>query len=152
MKINNDNIELVCCTKDDKEAVLNFLKNEDNSFPVKLSSRVRLEDFVDKILGIGKVYAFKFKKDIVGLIAFYDNDYINKNAYLTYICVNEAYRDNKLGLKLMNQMYEECKKCKMKSIFLSTNVKNVRAQKFYEKIGYIKCEKVDDVYKYEMKI
>ena len=151
-KKDDDAIKLVCCTKNDKEAVLNFVKNEDNSFPIKLSSRVKLEDFVDKILEIGKVYAFKIEKKIIGLIAFYANDYISRKAYLTYICVNQAYRDNKLGLQLMNQMYKECKKSEMKSIFLSTNVKNIHAQKFYEKLGYVRCEKDDDNYKYEMKI
>lgn len=140
------------CKEKDKYNILNYIEKENNSFPISMSSRVNLEEFVNKIFKFGKVYVLKKNDIIVGLIAFYANDYINRRAYLTYICVNKENRDKKFGLKLMNKMYDECKACGMKKIRLSTNINNVIAQKFYEKIGYKKTKQVDEILEYEIDI
>ena len=128
------------------------MKDEDESLTIPLSKRVDLEQFAEKILSFGEVYAYCEEEKILGLIAFYANDKEKRIAYLTYICVNEKNRVKGMGLQMMDWMRKVCMEKGMKKIRLSTNVKNKNAQRFYENQGYQKIESSADEYVYELKI
>lgn len=145
-------LDFVKMDKTNIKEVIIFLEEENNSFPVSIKSRINISYFAKKILNNAEVYAYLCRTKIVGLIAFYANDMINKTAYLTYICVNEKYRSHKLGLNLMNAMFEECENKNMKKVKLSTNKRNIKAQKFYEQLGFKRIDEIDDTYLYKINI
>ena len=152
---NDNNIKLLKCNINDKDMVLKFIKEENESFPIPLSARTDINHYVEKFLTYGNTYVFVEKERIIALISFYANDFENYNAYLTLICVSKDYRKNsilKLGYQLMIKMIDECKKIKMKSILLETDNNNYHAQKFYERFGFIRINENNNMYRYELKL
>ncbi len=144
---NNKEVLLKKISSVEKADVELFIKKENNSFPVPLSDRVDLNEYVNKIINNAVLYGYYYKNNIIGLIAFYLN---REFTYVTYICVNKEFQSMHLGSKLMKLMEEECKKEQVCRIDLTTNINNNKAQKFYEKLGYKVIERNGTDLKYSL--
>lgn len=73
---------------------------------------------MQKIVNYGKVYVICVDEKPVALIAFYDNDLQNKNAFVTLVGVKTEYRCRHLGAQLLALCENDAKNVGMKSISL----------------------------------
>ena len=147
-----EKFEIVQIKDKDREELKKFLIQEDSSFIERLSSRVNIEDYNNKIIKNATIYGVKVENDIVAIIAYYRNDYETNIAYLTYLCVNSKYRKNNLATKLLNIMVNDCIEKNFKIIRLETDKQNNIARKFYEKKGFIEYNEFNNSVFYEKKI
>lgn len=128
------------------EQRINTLKNEIDIFNV-------LKQFASdlKSLGQGEGYrremAKKFaqraeflvisiEKNIAGFIAFYMNDFSQKEAYISMLAVHEKYRRLGLGKFLLKRCITLVKDIGMVSIKLEVAIDNKTAITFYENNGF----------------
>lgn len=84
------------------------------------------------------------RESILGLIAFYCNDAVNKTGYITQIAVKSTNQSRGIGKRLMNASYSICKENGMRKIKLEVRKSNIKAIKFYEKEGFKGCEDASD--------
>jgi len=145
-------MEIIQLLKKDYDKLLNFIQEENNSFPVPLSDRVDLDSYVDKLLNNAVVYGINDMNELCGIICYYKNNFIDKKAYLSYLCIKKEYRGKKAGQKLLDIMTSDCQKDHFKSIILETNKNNKIARNFYEKNGFVLIkEEINSVF-YEKNI
>lgn len=78
----------------------------------------------------------KHKNQIVGFIAFYDNDKINRCGFLSMIIVSKQFQGSGIGSALLRMCIEQCKKNKMTNLCLEVNEENRKAFNWYEKVGF----------------
>ena len=83
----------------------------------------------DYITGIG----IQYKKSILGICVFYK---IHDEAEIRYLSVDPNYKRRGLGKKLIYHIFKECKKEKIKRIFLEVSIKNKQALSFYDYLGF----------------
>ena len=119
-----------------KEDLINFLKVMDNEFPKPLSKKVKIEDYIEKLINNGIIIVSKDKNNIVGLVAGYINDYKECLAYISIIAVKNEYRSKHIGKKLLNIFENIALKNGMKNILLTVHRDNKRAIEFYKKNNY----------------
>lgn len=149
INMDKNSLKFEIVQKKDLSEMISFFKEEDDSLTIPLSKLVDINEYAIKIINNGTVYSYKYNNKIVALIAFYTCEENNPKAYLTYICVNENYRKNNLGKKLMYEMEMECKRLGKSIIRLNTNINNEISQKFYLSLGYEKKETENNSYVYE---
>lgn len=143
----NDNI--IIQQIKDKDKIKNFFIEEDNSFLEKLSSRVDIEEYTDKLINNAVIYSIQRCNKIIAIIAYYRNNLNNKTAYLTYLCVDKLYRSNNYATKLLSIMFSDCINNGFLKIRLETNKDNLIARKFYEKNGFKLYEQKNNSVFYE---
>lgn len=124
-----------------KKRILKFLTEIDGIFPVNLSDKVDLNEYVNKIFEKGIIIISEFNNEIVGVLTGYINDKKNKLAYISVLGIKKEYQRRNIGKKLLHIFEQEAKKQKMTNILLYTHKENVGAIKFYEREGYIMSEK-----------
>ncbi len=76
-------------------------------------------------------------KKSIGFCAFYHNDEINKQAFLSMIAVNSSFEGKGFASNLLSSMEEMCKESGMERISLEVFSSNQRAIDFYSRNGYI---------------
>ena len=84
--------------------------------------------------GSANVYGAFIEEKMIGFIWFYK---IKKDIFhINYFYVFEKYRNNGIGQKLLEKVYEEAKKQNVKIIELLVDVNNIKAEKMYKKNGF----------------
>lgn len=125
---------------DMKENIIEFLEKVDLLFPIPLSEKVNIKEYVEKVLDNGKIIVSMCEDNIVGINLFYANDIITRQAWISTIAVDENFKSKGIGTTLISKMKEYCIKNKMKEIILYTHNKNERAIKLYNKNGFKICK------------
>jgi ribosomal protein S18 acetylase RimI-like enzyme len=120
-----------------KGEILLFLQKVDSLFPIKLSDKTDLSDLAEKFTSSGTVFSISENKDIVGLIAGYNNDDVNHKAYISVLAILPEYQGKGYASKLLSDFTEDCYKRKIKCIELFTHKTNENAIKMYKKNGFI---------------
>lgn len=121
-----------------KKLLTTFLKDNDNKFPVKLSSKCSLEDYAIKLLEHGTICAEFHENKIIGLVAGYTNNLKDDLAYISIVCVDEQFKCRGIATKLINDFIKICNSKNIKRLHLYTDTSNVRAIKMYNKLGFEK--------------
>ena len=83
------------------------------------------------------VIAAQFNNELVGYAAFYCNDVISKQAYLSMIIVKKDYQHLGVGSALMQAMKTICYNNGFLTIKLKVDVNNCKARNLYYKCGYV---------------
>ena len=111
-------------------------KNSDSCYQldlksIKLWSRNQWKSELEKdyITGIG----IFFNNSILGVCVFHK---IHDEAEIRYLSVDPNYKRRGLGKKLIYHIFKECKKEKIKRIFLEVSIKNKEAISFYDYLGF----------------
>lgn len=94
------------------------------------------DSYACKFADHASVYVAKEQDNIIGFLAFYNNDHVNKQGYLSAIAIDENYRGKKIGSKLIGFALEKCKETGMNILSLEVNKKNTKAIDFYEHLGF----------------
>ena len=105
-------------------------------FSTSLRSLTQGEEFrkemAIKFLKYGNVLvAEKFEGCICGFAAYYMNDFISREAYISMIAVLPPCRKNGYGKSLLDSIIQEAREKEMKSVCLEVDKSNNRAIDFY---------------------
>lgn len=104
----------------------------------------RIKELSQKFSKFAQVVSAKYESEIVGFIAFYNNDRINYSGFLSMLIVKNQFQGYGVGSMLLELCIEQCKKGGMTTLRLEVNRENARAIHLYEKIGFKEVEKSED--------
>lgn len=119
----------------DVSIVVNYLRVVDHDFTPSLSSKVDIEQFIDKVSSLGFLYGAFDNNEIIGLICFYCNDIDFKCSYCSLLSVKKEYRSKGIAKQLMQRFIEDSKDNGMEYATIHTN--NLQAFDYYKKTGFI---------------
>lgn len=92
-----------------------------------------------KNMGINKEVVAKDNSKVVGYLVvneLYNSVEDIKYIYLNYVCVLESYRNMGICSKMLDYVFEYCKKNKISYIELTSNSKREAARYLYSKKGF----------------
>lgn len=114
-----------------------FIETEKDFLP-PLSQRVNIREYAKKIYNNAHIILAEENdnKKIIGLAAFYENDNVNKIAFLSSINVKKEYSNKGIAKSLISKMIKIVKNNQFNSIQLDVFSKNVIAINLYEKYGF----------------
>lgn len=93
-------------------------------------------DYLDKILMYGTLLIQYDEEDIQGILSFYANDVVNKHAYISLVCVREAFQQRGVGISLLKHAKNQISTMGMKEIVVKTWKGNNSAIYLYQKSGF----------------
>lgn len=100
---------------------------------------IPIEDYLDKIKEKAEIISHFREGECVGFVAFYCNDPMKKNAFITLVLVAPEFRGRGISQALINYALDVCKVRKFEICSLEVVGENIPAVKAYEKIGFIKA-------------
>ncbi len=125
--------------------LVDVLEEFDHCFNPSLKNRVyNFNIYSEKLLTYGCVFIAELESDMIGFIAFYANDKNTKTGYLTQIATKRNYQKIGVGRKLLEQFERTCVEEGMEKLSLEVNNQNVKAIKFYKKMGYVFSDKQNE--------
>ena len=119
---------------DDVDALIKYLRNIDDDFIPRLSTKICFSDFSHKIINLGVVMAEVRNNNIIGIVAFYCNNIVEKQAYVTLCAVDSEYRGRGIAKHLLLNAVEYVRGKKFNKIGIHSN--NPLAIEIYKKIGF----------------
>lgn len=105
-------------------------------FMPRLSDRVVIRDYANKIVGNAARFEAWSGHKLVGLIAAYCNDQKQRTAYITSVSVLRAWTGLGIAADLLAQCVEHAKVSRVQQINLEVAQANTSAIKLYEKSGF----------------
>lgn len=121
------------------ERLFSILNDFNFIFKPELTERIlSLEVYSQKILSNGYAYAVVDGENTVGFITFYIND---EEIFIALIAVEEKYRGNNIGSKLLEYIEEICRTNRISNIRLEVDDDNSTALSFYFKNGFKKLKR-----------
>lgn len=131
-----EEFEIVRLGADCQALLEGFLEEVDRDFPVPLSDRVRLGEYVGKLLGNGVVLGALLGGGLVGVAAGYANDAASASAYLSVVAASRRARRSGVGRALLAAFEGEARASSMRFVRLETSRDNLPARALYEGAGY----------------
>ena len=101
-----------------EDELTDFVTNSSNDFKPPLHLRVKIDDYCKKLIDKSMMYVAREDEKVVGVIAFYCNDDIQNQAYLTYFYVKKDKQKQGIGQILLNKSMSYSQMCGMKSMKL----------------------------------
>lgn len=98
------------------------------------------ENTLCKIVSCANVVV-AYNIDVIGMVAFYANDYVNKISYITLIVTDIEYQNKGIATELFNICEYYAKSKGMKSLNLEVWKDNLNAIAFYKNKGMHFLEK-----------
>jgi ribosomal protein S18 acetylase RimI-like enzyme len=136
------------CVLHDHEFVLKRVKSIDDinhtvialrsSFFKKSNIKViSTEEYQKKICEFALVYTvYSIDNEVLGFIAFYANDHVNKFGYISIIIINSAWHRCGLGKLLISIAYSISQLNGMTTLGVVVHKENENAMKFYKTMGF----------------
>lgn len=124
-----------------KEKIFALLENLNNSNQLVLAD---VNDYVDKIYSKAKIINYMYNDDLIGFIAFYDNDKTKKEAYLTMLAVDPSFHKMGYGKILIKNAIEYLILNKFSSFKLEVRSNNLSAIKLYETFDFKVTQTVNE--------
>ncbi len=134
-----DGVSMRLACSGDSELIVRFLEDVDGDFPVPLTARVDLTDYVGKLLNEGSVLVAEESGSMRGIAAGYANDAHRGVAYLSVIAVDGEARGRGIGSWLLQRFEVESAARGMRTVALHTADGNSASRAMYERCGYV-CE------------
>lgn len=129
------------------EIIKTYLERYNDYFNPPLTNICNLSEYAEKLGAYANNYVFKDEQNnIIGFIAFYNNDNKNKIGYLTLIVVDVLYSGKGCGNILLNEFENKCKENNIKSLKLEVNKLNKHAMDFYVRNGYVFAKEKENSY------
>ena len=118
-------------------------ENSSLHFPNKNIDIERTKKTINEIkeyMSIDKAFVFvaKIDDEIIGFIWCYPRTFYDESRiYINSLIVQEKYRNQKIGQKLMEKVIEKGKELNCDAIDVSTAAFNDKALKFYHRLGFL---------------
>lgn len=117
-----------------KEYFFELFKDVDAEKRIQMAKEKFINMYKFMSNGSANVFGAFIEKKIIGFIWFYK---IKKDTFhINYFYVSEKNRNNGIGQKLLEKVYEEAEKQNIKNIELLVDINNIKAKKKYEKNGF----------------
>ena len=127
-------------TPSDAAELARFLRSVDSDFPIPLSSKVSIEDYVGKLLSRGLVLAvFCGESELLGVLGGYANDYKGRIAFISVLATSAKARRRGIGALLVRAFESEVRGASMETVRLTTHDTNLHARHLYESLGSFVC-------------
>lgn len=133
MKLDNIVYDI---NKSNYNDIIEHLKLVDNNFIPNLSSTINLEEYAQKIFSLSERYECWHSKNLIGLIAIYNNYENIPFSYITNVSVLESYMGIGIAKKLMQNVSQAAKNRNIPRIDLHVNNFNIKAIYFYKKFDF----------------
>lgn len=127
-----------------KEDYIRFLKNVDKDFPIPLSKKIKIDEYVEKLISTANVIVEKDNGKIIGMVAGYIDNSIEEISYISIVAVQKEYRGKSIAKKLLQKYIDECKEKNLKGVHLYTHKTNITALTMYKNFGFISKENVKE--------
>jgi ribosomal protein S18 acetylase RimI-like enzyme len=128
-----------------KEKLLNFLRKVDHDFNPPLSSKVNLEEYVEKITQQAKlVIRYTTEREIIGLAVLYCNDLKDLKAYVSLVAVASSQRAKGYAKDMMQEAIDHVRRAGFDSVGIHTN--NPHAVSLYKNLGFVIISGSDRLY------
>ncbi len=139
--------------EDDNEIISKFIKRP---FP-----KLQTKQFTDKMFEDHwehpSAYGYFIEERLIGVLEVSEERWSNR-LRITNILVEEEYRRQGIGIKLMNQAKTIAKTLQVRAIILETQTCNTKAISFYQNQGFVfggfdrSCYSNNDIKKNEVRI
>lgn len=100
-----------------------------------------IRDYTKKILEKASIICQLYSGKLAGFIAYYNNDYKTKVAYLTMIAVNPEEQGQGIGKNLLECAIRDITRKGFKFFRLEVIEKNSKAIELYRALGFVKVDK-----------
>ena len=97
------------------------------------AGQVDLDALSEKLARHGIVLTMHVNETLAGFAAFYCNDTVTKQAFLSLLAVLPEYRQQKIGQKLLSAAIARAQQAHMDRFVLEVQRENLPAIAFYEK-------------------
>ena len=102
----------------------------------EITKKYDVEEYLSKLSKHAKILPYYSGSFLKGFIAYYLNDILKENAYLTIIIIDKDSRDKGLGKLLLESSISDLINRGFKSYRLEVLKKNEKALAFYKKYGF----------------
>ena len=120
--------------------IVNHLSACDADFIKDLVARINISEYGNKIYTRAVRFEAWADNILVGLVAAYCNDNINRIAYITSVSVLGLWQGNGIAAQLIQRCIEHVERLEMGSISLEVARENVPAIGLYTKNGFVDVE------------
>ncbi|MGN0613941.1 MAG: GNAT family N-acetyltransferase [Porcipelethomonas sp.] len=129
--------KIVVCIEREEE-ISELLDNFSQCLPSLRKGKEFRNLMAHKFFSYGKVAtAVDKNKNIMGFIAFYENNSADKTAYISMIAVVDNYKGKGIGTTLLKFAENSALSSGMKTVQLEVDKSNKKAIFFYEKNQYV---------------
>ena len=130
--------------KYDVEKLKEFVILTDDYFMPKMSARVNLSDYCDKLQSKAYIVEATDGDILAGIGAYYFN-MSPEYSYGSYVCALKEYQDEMCGVDLINNMISHSEKMGSKGFKCEIRKSNKPLVKFYKALGFV----IDEEFKVE---
>lgn len=114
-----------------------FLQIVDNHFPIPLSSKVNLPEYVQKLMDCADLFAEMSEAgEIQALAAGYIRHVENGMAYIAVVATLPEMRGHGLAGRVVQKFMARCREQKRKGVHLYAVASNASAVRLYEKLRF----------------
>lgn len=129
-------------TKSRRNEILKYLYEHDNDFPIPLSHKTNLKQYLNKVICLGKSVICVDRNQIVGLIFYYDNNIQERKAFISLVSVDKNYRCKGIATHLIKEVLFLLKKQQFKICEVPTHGSNEQAIHLYYLLGFDETENI----------
>ena len=129
-------------TKVRMNEILKYLHEHDNDFPIPLSHKTNLKQYLNKMIRLGKSVICVDQNQIVGLIFYYDNNTQERKAFISLVSVDKNYRCKGIATHLIEEVLSLLKKQQFKICEVPTHETNELAIHLYGLLGFCQTENI----------
>jgi len=116
--------------------IYNYLERINKKYPNQMMIS-NVQKYSRKITDYANVYFMEKNTNIIGMLAFYSNDLINKSLFISSISLIDGYQGYGFGQQFMNFIVNRSCDLGMHEIKLEVKNSNSRAIAFYKKNGFV---------------
>lgn len=116
--------------------ISDFFKAHDNDYFEKLSDRVNINEYSEKLLESSIQFTLWDNVNLIGLSPCYFNNVEEKVGYISSLTIKEGFRGRKLGSKLIARISEYAKEHGFNVVMVKIHYLNEMSHQFYKKNGF----------------
>jgi ribosomal protein S18 acetylase RimI-like enzyme len=111
-----------------------------------ISGKNSIDEYIDKIMNNATIIPYYSCSYLEGLVAYYANDVLKKDAYLTLIIIDKKKQEEGLGKLLLKASISDLINRGYSNYRLKVVKSNVNAIEFYKKYGFNIENEAEDSY------
>jgi GNAT superfamily N-acetyltransferase/SAM-dependent methyltransferase len=127
----------ICTNKADPEQIAAHLRTCDASFTPRLSDRLELSGYAQKIADKANRFEAWAEGELIGLVAAYFNNTETRTAFVTSVSVLPGWQGRRVASQLVSHCIAYADRNGFRRIELEVSVQNTAAVRLYEKHGFL---------------
>ena len=116
--------------------ISDFFKEHDNDYFEKLSDRVDINEYSEKLLESSVQFTLRNDVDLIGLSPCYFNNVEEKIGYISSLTIKDGYRGKKLGSEMIKKIVQYAKTRQFNTVMVKIHYDNHISHNFYIKNGF----------------